>query len=140
MRMDYLQELRDRGQRVTPIRIALLRMLAEHTHLHTPDQLAGELKEVVPSINRTTVYRELTHLAAIGLVRELQLGARAKHYELNGDCHHHAVCTTCGRVERIDLPDHLTELTESATKQSGFTINRHSLEFFGTCANCKGAM
>ncbi len=96
---------------------------------------AGVKKE---GLNQSTVYRIVNALLEEGMIREVMLSPKMRHFERteNGD-HHHAVCTECGKIE--ELAGCVTEgiETKAMKNTSQFkTIDRHSLEFFGICKTC----
>ncbi len=87
-----------------------------------------------------TAYRTLSTFVEAGFVRQVELSAGKAFYEIAGEHHHHVVCTTCNRIEDVDvcLPD---ALSSTARKSSGFaSIREHTLEFFGTCKRCARAV
>lgn len=87
------------------------------------------------SVNKTTIYRQLHSLVTEGIIREVDFSDRKKRYEMaNSVHHHHLVCEDCGRVDDIEIDE--TPITQQI-KNSSYKINRHSLEFFGQCANCQ---
>lgn len=89
-------------------------------------------------LNQSTLYRIVNALITEGVVREVMLSPEKRYIELadSGD-HHHVVCALCGAIE--ELPGCVTEgIEKKALKNTSQfkTIDRHSLEFFGTCKNC----
>jgi len=52
------------------------------------------------------------------------------------DCHHYLLCSNCRKVEEIE-GENLENLSQKITKDYGFKIESHSLEFIGLCANCQ---
>ena len=50
--------------------------------------------------------------------------------------HHHLICSNCGKV--VDFPScELEEAQQSLSKQTGFRIDGHLLEFIGLCQACQ---
>jgi len=89
-------------------------------------------------VNKTTVYRELERLQEVGIMNSVELGDRKKYYELaSREHHHHLVCLRCERVEDVDMDEKkLFEEEKKVSREKGFTVLRHSLEFFGLCKKC----
>ena len=130
--------IKQKGLRLTKTRRAVLEMLvATHTPLSVPRILA-ELGDHGILVNKTTVYRELEQLEKIGIVKSLSLQDRKQYFELaTRDHHHHFVCVECEKVEDILFDE--SDLSRQETRladQKGFSIFRHSLEFFGLCKLC----
>jgi Fur family ferric uptake transcriptional regulator len=93
-------ELRAHGLRATPARLAVLELVrgnnAPISHGEVADQLAGQ------SWDRATIYRNLTDLAEVGLLRRTDVGDHVWRFEAvehEASAHPHFVCTECGVVE-----------------------------------------
>lgn len=111
--------------------------LSTDKHL-TAEGLYGIVKKKYPSLGFATVYRTLKLLCECGLCRELKLEDGATRYEhLYGHKHHdHLICTKCGRfVEVVDVD--IERLQEKLFKAHGFYPQRHRMELYGVCRNCK---
>lgn len=127
-------ELRAFGYRATKPRVRLL------SYLHTQGQPVGVVqiaKALRGAMDTVTIYRTLAAFQKSGLVREIYLGKGAPMYELaDTHDHHHVVCTSCGKIEDVEL-EH-ADLERRALKQTASfsNISAHSLEFFGECKKC----
>ena len=128
--------LEEYGLRATLARRALLAVLLHETLPRSVEYLRNETSE---EIDKVTAYRTLESFVQSGLVRRVDLQHDHAHYELlpGRPHHHHAVCTTCGLVEDIEVP-HAQKPEASALKATrAFThIDSYSLEFFGRCHTC----
>ena len=51
--------------------------------------------------------------------------------------HHHLVCTNCGKTVEIESPSE--SWLKGISDKYGFTIERHTLEVFGLCEDCRKA-
>ncbi|HEY0948258.1 MAG TPA: Fur family transcriptional regulator [Candidatus Paceibacterota bacterium] len=130
------QLLRDAGLRATPGRIALLHALAKEPKPVPVEKLAKSLKG---KLNQVTLYRALEAFENANIVTRAGLGHEHAHYELLLDRphHHHAVCRACGHVEDIEIPHSPSPEKDAERRAKGFaSIDRYSLEFFGTCRSC----
>ena len=128
--------LRDAGLSVTAVRVALLEYCSSTQQPASADQLTDALRAKHLTLNRTTIYRELSRLVEKGLIEEVLLASRARVYELAQAHHHHAICTNCDTVAHVEIPEQLGT-TEALLQQAhGFTVQRHSMEFYGLCAPC----
>ena len=54
-----------------------------------------------------------------------------------GGHHHHLVCTNCGKTVEIESPSE--SWLKGISDKYGFTIERHTLEVFGLCEDCRKA-
>lgn len=127
-------ELKVKGLRPTPRRLALVDALKAAKTPKTVDELRMRLKDV----DLVTIYRNLQLLVEAGLVREVRFKDASVRYELaGGEHHHHLVCTSCGKVDELEGCN-VSLFEKKALRQTErfATINEHSLEFFGTCVAC----
>ena len=133
---DYAPQLRARGFRMTPQRMAILHVLRhEGTHLSPLDVFKKALKEM-PGLTEPTVYRTLEFLAENGLVRSSHSGSGHLTYEIAEDEHHHIVCRACGG--EFEVPHALLEsLYPKLESASGFKQIDSHVTFFGLCPKCQ---
>jgi Fur family transcriptional regulator, ferric uptake regulator len=120
-------ELRRRGFKVTPQRLAVLRALAEEQH-----QSLEEIRARCPEVGLVTIYRTLDLFSEIGALRRLDLGDGPR-YELAEDHHHHLICESCGDVSEFDE----CPLDLRLLRNVDFEVSSHSLEIYGRCAVCR---
>jgi Fe2+ or Zn2+ uptake regulation protein len=133
---EYAPQLRARGFRMTPQRLAILHVLRHAgTHL-SPREVYKQAKQDLPSLTEPTVYRTLEFLAENGLARPSQTGNGHLMYEIAGNDHHHIVCRTCG--DEIEV-DHslLEQLYRKLESVSGYMRIDSHMTFFGICPSCQ---
>jgi len=110
-------------------------VLERHDH-PTVDQVFAQVKDRLPGISRTTVYRTLETLVKIGLVRRTHHFAASARFDGNMEQHHHLVCTSCGKV--IDFRDFGVPLAIPLdARRQGFSLFDYSVYFEGVCSECK---
>ena len=132
----YAPQLRARGFRMTPQRLAILHVL-HHTGTHlTPSEVYKQAKLELPGLTEPTVYRTLEFLAANGLARPAHTGNGRLTYEIAGDDHHHIVCRACGDQVAVEhaLLENLYHKLESI---SGYLRIDSHMTFFGVCPDCQ---
>jgi len=131
--------LRGAGQRYTSKRRALVEIL-EHARqpLSIPDILRGRT-----GLAQSSVYRNLAALEQAHVVRRVVTGEDFARFELAEDLtehHHHLVCSNCGTVQDVTIPQRLERSMERALDEiaeaSGFTAVSHRLDLIGTCKAC----
>lgn len=124
---------------MTIVRRAVLELFKEAPQPLAASDLIKELKEQGISCNRTTVFRELTSLSSIGILRAVDFGDGVRRYESSAHPHHHHfICTACNSVTDINLKNDLDTEERLLEKIYQVDIKSHSLEFFGTCRSCRG--
>ncbi len=136
-----IAQLQDSGDRITPAREAIVAIFTKSLAPLSVEAIRKSLLKRKLSVNKTTVYREIEFLLGRGLIRSVHLDDSLKFYELVADSHHHhVVCTNCAKfvdVETEGIEEYLAKLEKKLAKKINFSAVRHSLEFFGECANCQ---
>ncbi len=132
-----LARFRASGYRITPQRIALLRLLAASEDHPSAAQLYGRLHEQFPTMSLATVYKTLHVLKELDEVLELSFGTNDNRYDGNEPFPHpHLICTRCRKIIDPDVPMFQT-LAQEIAASSGFRIVSHRLDFFGICPGCQ---
>lgn len=124
-------------QRMTKQRAAISELLGDTSDFKSAQQLHDLLKASGHTTGLATVYRTLQNLADAG---ELDVLRTADGEMLFRECertehHHHLVCRSCGKTIEIDGPT-VEDWAHRVGASFGFTAIEHTIELFGTCANC----
>jgi Fur family ferric uptake transcriptional regulator len=129
--------LRQHGYKLTPQRKAVIGAIAASQDHLTPIALYKKVHRDHPTIGLTTIYRTLEILAGLELICELHAGGSCRSYTIGApEHHHHLICSNCGEV--IDFSGYdLSSLEERLSRETGFEIEGHLLEFIGRCQNCQ---
>lgn len=127
---------RDAGMPVTVQRRTIFEVLADRTDHPTADQVWDSVRERLPGVSRTTVYRVLDTFVRLGLiVRTPHLGS-AVRFDPRTERHHHAVCAVCDRVMDV-TSTRLDALPLPDPEAIGFDIDDFSVHMRGVCAACR---
>ena len=132
------EALRQRGQRVTPQRLAIARALADLDRHVTAEQVFGEVSARMPGVSLPTVYATLDLLEELGLTRRVATEGGAVVYDPRADEHHHLVCRRCGAIADIDAPVDAGGLLDAA-RDAGFRPDAPQVVVRGLCAACAAA-
>jgi Fe2+ or Zn2+ uptake regulation protein len=127
--------LRDRGQRVTPQRLAIARTVRELDRHTTAETVFARVSEQMPGVSLPTVYATLDLLEEVGLVRRVPTEAGTAVYDPRTEDHHHLVCRSCGDIVDVDAPVDRASLLAAARTQ-GFTPDDAQVVVRGLCSNC----
>ena len=130
--------LRERGQRVTPQRLAIARALSDMGRHVTAEQVFGEVSARMPGVSLPTVYATLDLLEELELVRRVPSEGGAVVYDPRADDHHHLVCRRCGAIADLDAPVDAGALL-SAARDAGFAPDASHVVVRGLCADCAAA-
>ena len=142
----YLGILRDKGFKITPLRKAMLGAFRNRGALLTAKALRKILRRQIPNVGLQSVYRNLADFTKVGITEEMFVERRKAAYALCkrvASHHHHVVCLRCGRsgeIEACELGDVVTRLERSIQnikKETGFIVERHSLQLEGLCHGCQ---
>ena len=123
--------------RLTAPRRTVVELVARRGAGHfSAADLIGDAKRRGVRIGRATIFRTLDLLQSTGIVERIDLPDGEHAYvSCRPSHHHHVVCTTCGRSRDVgDL--HLQLATEAIERATGFRIDGHRLELYGTCSDC----
>jgi len=124
-------------ERQTKSKRALREIFASAKQPLTPVELMNLLEKSGIFFNKTTIYRELDRLREKGEIAIVYFADGHTRYEMtHGDHHHHAVCTKCKTVIKLEIESELEQLQVAIAKKNGFTIRQHLVEFFGMCRAC----
>ncbi|HLK10712.1 MAG TPA: transcriptional repressor [Candidatus Binatia bacterium] len=134
--VELVEACRRHGVPVTVQRRAVLEVLASREDHPTADQVWDAVRERLPGLSRTTVYRVLDTLVGLRLaVKTCHAGSNVR-FDAKTGRHHHLVCVQCERVMDLDVPD-LDALDLPDTRASGFEVEDYSVYFRGRCVACR---
>ncbi len=127
-------------QRMTRQRAAVSDALENLDDFRSAQQLHEVLRSRGDNVGLATVYRTLQSLADGGDVDVLRTEDGENLYRRceRREHHHHLVCRVCGRTVEIDGPTVEAWANQVGTSH-GFTQIQHTIELFGTCADCARA-
>ena len=134
---EVVTTLRQHGYKLTWQRRVVIRTVVSTQDHHTPTAIYEKVHQDYPNIGLVTIYRTLVILARLNLICELHAGGSCHSYTIAAPGHHHhLICSSCGRV--VDFTGcELEELQQSLSKETGFRIDGHLLEFIGLCQTCQ---
>jgi len=130
------RRLRAAGKRITPQRKLVLGVLAQAKGHMDAFEIYEQGRRLDARLSLSTVYRSLSVLKEVGVVRELHLDDEHHHYELDGrDGHSHLVCLECGRVIEVDSSAFVAAAAEVGAAHQ-FEVASAQVELSGYCADC----
>lgn len=134
---DFKVMLKEKNLRVTDHRIAVLSYLSKVRQPVTVYQIVETLRKK-EDVDQATVYRNLTSLHEVGLLRRLDFNHGHAHYELEtGRASHQFICNTCETIEKIEgisVDDTVKKMLKKSKKFKNVTS--HSIEIHGQCKSC----
>lgn len=134
---DALDTLKSTGVRITPQRHAILEYIIQSTSHPTADEIYRALEKAFPNMSVATVYNNLRVFKKAGLVKELTYGDSSSRFDFVTHDHYHMICNDCGKIVDFHYPG-LDEVEHLASHVTGFQVDYHRLEIYGTCRDCIG--
>ena len=128
--------LRQQGYRLTPQRLAVLRILRRCGEHLTPAEIIARAQDELPGMTEATVYRTLNFLTEHELARAAHVGSGQLVYEIAEHEHHHLICRACGAAVEIDHSA-LEALYARFETETGYRIDSPHQTFFGLCPACQ---
>ena len=133
-------KLAEIGQRFTAGRRSIVESLA---HAQRPLSIP-EILENTSGLAQSSAYRNLTVLENAGVVVRVITTDEWARFELSEDLtghHHHMVCSVCGAVDDVRIPDSIEEELDAALERvaakAGFMMAHHRLDVVGVCQSCR---
>ena len=127
----YIEQLKEKGLKITHQRLAILKYLDQNREHPTADQIYTDLKADNPSLSKTTVYNTLEALVENGIVCGLTITPNEQRFDIKGGQHHHFICKVCGVITDLDVP---CSYLKKVYKEN--RIEEVHGYFKGTCKNC----
>ena len=132
-----LDRLRERDCRITPQRVALLRLLAVDEEHSSASHLHQQLRTQFPTTSLATVYKTLNLLKEMGEVVEFGFSDDDNRYDgARPFPHPHLICVQCRKI--VDTDTSLaSSLVKDVAADSGYQIIGHRLDLYGLCPECQ---
>lgn len=123
--------------RSTRQRAAITALLEDVDGFRSAQELHDELRRRGQNIGLTTVYRTLQSLASTDVVDTVRTDTGETVYRrcAVSHHHHHLVCRHCGSAVEVS-GKHVEAWATEVAKRHGFSDVSHTIELFGTCAEC----
>lgn len=132
-----IEKLKKQGYRITPQRIAILKIFTESEDHPSVEQVYERVKIDFPMTSLATVYKTVILLKEEGEVLELGFANGSSRYDGNKPYPHaHLICVKCQKIidPEIEL---FNELPRKLVQKYGFQIVNHRVDFYGICPHCQ---
>jgi Fur family transcriptional regulator, ferric uptake regulator len=136
---ELLAQLKELTPRVTPQRRVILEAICELDGHLSAEEVVAEVTRRLPGVSPSTIYRNLQALESVGLISHVHMGhAVAQYQPADHGGHHHLVCGTCGRTQKVDKGT-TKDLQDALQASHGFKADFDHFAIYGTCAECAGS-
>ena len=142
MRVDDSKSFREicqeNGIAVTHQRQVLYEMMKSMHGHPSPEEVYAKVKKKIPAISLATVYKNIHLFVESGVFREVSMHHGSVRVEMNGEAHHHMVCSECKAIADIG-EDELGLVAKRNKLPGGFLVERYAVDVIGVCAKCQTA-
>ena len=134
-----IQELRGAGLKATSARRAVIRVLEERRAHLSAEDIHQALAASGARVDLSSVYRTLTLLVRLGLVRPAGPAERHGHFEMEHEERVHFLCARCGGVTEVRLPRRaeVQRAMQGLARSNRFALAKFTIEATGECEACR---
>jgi len=134
---ELIARLREQGGRITPQRVAVLKVLATSDQHPSAEQIYEHVKTDFPMTSLATVYKTLALLVEMGEILEISFCGDSTRYDGKiARPHPHLICLKCKKIEDLEIVP-LDPLSKEVAERTGYCILKYRLDFFGICPECQ---
>ncbi len=129
------EKLKNYGFRITPQRLKIFNCLVESDSHPTAEIIYKKVRKEFPNISFDTVNRTLLCLVNKGLVKIVEGGYGARHFDANLKKHYHFRCLHCKKIIDFECPEYdKIKVPENVKKK--FKVLRQNIVLEGICPAC----
>jgi Fur family peroxide stress response transcriptional regulator len=134
---ELITRLKERGHRLTPQRMAVLKILAASEEHPSVEQIYKRVQAEFPMTSLATIYKTVTLLKEMGEVLELGFSDDSNRYDgIRPYPHPHLICIKCKKIVDPKVAT-WSDLPKDVARSTSYQIVSHRLDFFGICPQCQ---
>ena len=130
-----VSQMRKKGLKVTPQRLAIIDVLIELGDSHPGASLIYKKAKKKKSLSLSTTYATLNEFSRHGIIKTLQFDKMEDRYDGNLEEHINLICERCKKILDYNIP--ITVDPKRVVKKTGFLITDTRLEYYGLCRECR---
>jgi Fur family peroxide stress response transcriptional regulator len=135
-RESIIKQLKEKGLKVTPQRLAIIEVLLVNKDLHPGARLLyKEAKKKKKSLSLSTTYATLNEFSRYGIIKTLQFDKMEDRYDGNLEEHINLICERCKKI--LDYDVSITVDPRRVMKKTGFSVTDSRLDYYGLCRECR---
>ena len=123
------------GIRLTHQRMEIYKEIKASRDHPSVEMLYKRLKRRLPTISLDTVYRTLTMLVELGLIKRVYGKEPVTRFDPDISTHHHLVCRQCGCIYDFPWPELDAMPAPDRIKKLG-KVDYMQVQFVGLCKKC----
>jgi Fur family transcriptional regulator, peroxide stress response regulator len=128
---ELARAIRTRGGKVTPQRLMIYEELEADTSHPSAEAVFDRIRQKMPTVSLTTVYKTLNELVSIGELRRFDVNG-VSHFDPRTDPHAEAVCLRCNTIQDVEFTG-----VPIVPKVQGFDIVGQTQTLYGYCESCR---
>ncbi|MEV4748908.1 Fur family transcriptional regulator [Streptosporangium sp. NPDC049248] len=132
---EFEKVLRSKGLRRTVPRMTILSILVKASAHLSASRLHHLVTAAQPTINVSTVYRNVTAMTEHGLLHSVEHAGQTR-FGIAAAPHHHVLCEHCGILTDVAVAN-LTQTAASLMARTGFEITPSGQVLRGRCRRCR---
>ncbi|MDP8956165.1 MAG: transcriptional repressor [Actinomycetota bacterium] len=121
---------------MTPQRRAIVDEVMQLEGHISPTAVAERVRERVPGVNASTVYRTLGLLEDLGVLSHAHLESGAEYHHTSESQHVHLTCSRCGSDDSLSIAE-AERLKRLIAKHHGFSADFTHFAISGLCRRCQ---
>lgn len=134
--MSCVATLKKKGLKLTPQRILITDIIHDAKGHLTANEIIESVRQQMPGVNKSTIYRTLDILEQAGCVYKSEQGNEFIYHHDHEGHHHHLICSRCGKAIACE-EDIFSPVQRSVMKKYGFQADFKHLIVNGLCEDCK---
>ena len=132
---DLIGQLKEKGLKITPQRLAIIDALVENRDAHPGANLIyTEARKKAKRVSLSTVYATLKVFSESDLIKLLEFDRMENRYDGNLSEHINLICKRCGAIIDYTLPS--TIEPRDIVRKAGFVVTDTRMEYYGYCRYC----
>ena len=132
---DLIGQLKEKGLKITPQRLAIIDALVEKRDAHPGATLIyDEARKKAGHVSLSTVYATLKEFSESGLIKQLEFDRMENRYDGDLSEHINLICKRCGTIIDYHIPASLEP--KDIARKPGFVVTDTRMEFHGYCHDC----
>ncbi len=136
MKETIIRNMRKKGLKVTPQRLAVVDVLIEKNLLHPSARVIYDAaRRRTRGLSLSTVYLTLNELSKHGIIKTLEFDKMENRYEGNLTDHINLICKECHGITDYRIP--IVIDSREVTRKTKFWITDIRLEYYGYCQKCR---
>jgi len=129
---EIIDFLKQRDIKASFTRVMIYSYLLEKKNHPTVSTIHNDLKNLLPTLSKTTVYQTLSLFEEKNIVSALTIEDNELRYDANTMIHGHFKCEKCGEIYDFSL----NTISKDFIEIKGFKINTYNIYLSGICINC----